>query len=394
MGPNDWRLIPPSKREIFNLKDITDETNHFLSIAMRTGLSAFALEVYQVPGEETCRFHFYFHLNESIQFRDVNGEIASILGLAMWMECQEPRVGELTVRFVIESRPFYEALASFQFPLKNAWRSHDINTTLLTIVNVIQGIPQELCEDDRFDLTKFRFWPMGDVTRGYRDVLSQWMVRLSNNGFVGWCAYEHTTEEVTFLEDYDRFDENDLASQSFASLIKFEYTTNRQYDEDDFLIVNMKVKKIRRGVWVSRDFERVFYHNGDKLPYEGPLAWMGYESDSDDSSDGGDNPDSGVQYSSDDQYETDSEFETVSHGDVASQYAYEDEYDVDSRDDTESHYDTASHYEIQSQVQFESDGQSDSQDETDSQDDADSLYDTESLDDTDGVVSRARAASI
>ncbi|RGP70057.1 hypothetical protein FSPOR_4349 [Fusarium sporotrichioides] len=367
MDPNDWRLIPPSKREIFNLKDITDETNHFLTIAMRTGLTAFALEVYQVPGEETCRFHFYFHLNESIQLRDVNGELASIRGLAMWMECQEPRVGELTVRFVIETRPFYGALASFQFPLKNAWRSHDINTTLLTIVNVLQGIP---------------FWPMGDVTRGYRDVLSQWMVRLSNNGFVGWCAYEQTTEDVTFLEDYDRFDENDLASQSFANLIKFEYTNNRQYDEDAFLIVNMKVKKIRRGVWVSRDFERVFYHNGDKLPYEGPLAWMGYESDSDDSSDGGDNPDSGGQYSSDDQYDTDSEFETVSHSDVASQYADEDEYDVDS------------HYEIQSQVQFESDGQSDSQDETDNQDDADSLYDTESLDDTDGVVSRARAASI
>jgi hypothetical protein len=167
----DWRRISPPRREIFNLRDIIDQTNHFLNVAVRTGLISFALQVYRIPGDNACRFHFYVHLNESIQFRDTNGDVASIRGLAMWMECQDHLTGELTVRFVIKHRPFFRTLASFEFPIKHAWRPYDGNIILLDIINVLRGTAVGIPEHDRANLTHFRFWPMVSLTRGHRDAL-------------------------------------------------------------------------------------------------------------------------------------------------------------------------------------------------------------------------------
>ncbi|RGP78708.1 hypothetical protein FLONG3_3163 [Fusarium longipes] len=272
----DWRQIPPPRREIFNLDDIVNQTNHFLNVAVRTGLISFALQVYQIPGEDTSRYHFYFHLNESIQFRDTSGDVASIHGLAMWMECQEPLKGELTVRFVIKHRPFFRALASFEFPIKNAWRPYDANVILLDIINVLRGTAMEVPDHDRVNLTQFRFWPMGTVNRGYRDALTQWMVRLNNNEYVGWWCFEQSVKDTVIEASSD---DELLSSHMFGSIIGSEYTTENHYDNDFFLVVNMKRKPIRRGVWMHMSYERILRHHGTALPYEGPLAWAEIENE-------------------------------------------------------------------------------------------------------------------
>lgn len=80
-------------------------------------------------------------------------------------------MGELTVRFVIEDRKFFQALASFEFPLKDAGRPYNMNLKLLDIINILRGTARELPDNDRVNLTLFRFWPIGQATRGYRDAL-------------------------------------------------------------------------------------------------------------------------------------------------------------------------------------------------------------------------------
>ncbi|KAK6712947.1 hypothetical protein SNK05_007396 [Fusarium graminearum] len=152
MDSNHWKLIPASRREIFDLEDI-DKRPIVSSMLLCVPVST------RSPS------------STSIQFRDVEGNVASIVGLAMWMESYGPRWGTLIVRFVIRDCPFPgPLLANFQFPLRDAQTSRCTN--LLDVINPLRGVPgEELDDESRFDLTQFRFCPFSDDIRGYRDVL-------------------------------------------------------------------------------------------------------------------------------------------------------------------------------------------------------------------------------
>ncbi|KAM0232022.1 hypothetical protein ACHAPO_008056 [Fusarium lateritium] len=270
MDVTDWRQIPPPRREIFSVDDIVGRTNHFLNVNVCSGLDDFALQVYQVPGETSCRWHFYFELATTFKFRDTRGEEVNIVGLAMWMDREGWRDGDLTVRFVIQERPFYRPLATFVFPLQDPWRS-DIKVTMLTLVNVLRGTTISPGED-RSNLTKFKFWPLEFIpleepeTRGSRDVLTQWMVRWNRKGYVGWECTEGLFEDKTALRA-GRLHHGALDSDTFGNIIRIQFTTENDIERDEVLTITMRSKRIRAGHWMT-GFERTLLHNGEILPYE------------------------------------------------------------------------------------------------------------------------------
>ncbi|KAJ4267202.1 hypothetical protein NW762_003303 [Fusarium torreyae] len=266
---NDWRQIPPPARELFNLDDIVNQTNGFLNIAVRSGLVSFSLHVYQPPGERTCRWHFYVHLNESLQFCDTNGEYASIRGLAFWMKPVENGLaGELAIRFVVGHRPFMHPIANFEFPLKNANRPYDQNLTFIDLINVLQGSAQGLPYAEKGNLLRFQFWAGQEGWNGHRDALTQWMVRLNKTQIVGWRYFDKTTEDAYFEGDLEALEE-----PSFDRVIGVTFTTDGVEDKAGFINVVITPKRIRRGVFLSGRVLRVTSQNGATLPYEGPAAW-------------------------------------------------------------------------------------------------------------------------
>jgi hypothetical protein len=103
------------------------------------------------------------------------------------------------------------------------------------------------------------------------------MVRLNNNEIVGWWCFEQSVEDI-ILEDHTN--EAVSTSNMFRSIIGKDFSTEDHDDDEAFLIVHMKRRSIRRGVWVVTDWERVLRHHGVDLPYEGPYAWIVGESDS------------------------------------------------------------------------------------------------------------------
>lgn len=171
MNFKTWKRIPASHREIFDLEDIDKKSSYILNAAVRSGVTSFSLQVCPVRGDQTCRYHFYLELDTSIWFLDIEGNITSIRGLAMWMECCGPGWGELTIGFVIRDRPFSgPLLANFEFPLRDTQTSGCIN--LLHLIKLLRGVQrEELHDENRFDLTKFLFCPLSQEICGYRDAL-------------------------------------------------------------------------------------------------------------------------------------------------------------------------------------------------------------------------------
>ncbi|WZH47788.1 hypothetical protein QYS62_008947 [Fusarium acuminatum] len=266
---NDWRQIPPPQREIFNLDDIRDQTNHFLNVVARTGLISFSLQVYQLPGQSICRYHLYFDLNESLQFRDSQGDVASIHALAMWMEpLDDGLMAELSIRMVIKHRPFMHPLASFEFPLKNAGRPYCQNLNLIDIINTLQGSAAELPDTERANLLRFKFWITQDGLRGYRDVLTQWMIRLNNTEIVGWFCFNQSIEDAWYEDPEDV-----LKDITFGSIIAAALTSDQTKDLEDMITVQIARIPIRRGLWLDRNFIRTTFQHGERLPYEGPYEW-------------------------------------------------------------------------------------------------------------------------
>ncbi|CEI63168.1 hypothetical protein FVEN_g292 [Fusarium venenatum] len=273
MDVTNWRQIPPSRREIFSIEDIVGRTNHFLNVNVCSGLAAFALQVYQVPGETSCRWHFYFELAQSFKFRDIQGKEVNIIGLAMWMEREGWRDGDLTVRFMIKERPFYRPLATFVFPLHDPWCPDDVKVTMLTLVNVLRGTTLGPGED-RSNLTRFKFWHLEFVPsedpeiRGPRDALTQWMICWNKKGYVGWDCCEGIFEDDTVLED-DGLRSGAIDSDAFGNIIGIQFTTEDDIEQERALTVSMRSKRICAGYWIT-GFERVLFHNNEILPYKMP----------------------------------------------------------------------------------------------------------------------------
>ncbi|CZS82803.1 unnamed protein product [Fusarium graminearum] len=272
MDSNHWKLIPTSRREIFDLEDIDKKANRILNVAMRSSLNSFSLQVCPVRGDEVCHYHFYFELGKRIQFRDVEGNVTSIVGLAMWMESYGPHWGTLIVRFVIRDRPFPgPLLANFQFPLRDAQTSRCTN--LLDVINLLRGVPgEELDDESRFDLTQFRFCPFSDDIRGYRDALTQWMIRLCNNDFVGWWSHRQSivnTIYVLNLDDYEGDEYSDEhGNNGFGRSIGLNYYHNAELTTEGRLIVHMTPRLIRCGVWIDPEFHRAERFGEVDLPHE------------------------------------------------------------------------------------------------------------------------------
>ncbi|KAM0353033.1 hypothetical protein ACHAPU_001919 [Fusarium lateritium] len=266
---NNWHRIPPPQREIFNLDDVRNQTNHFLNVVARTGLVSFSLQVYQVPGETNCRYHFYCDLNESVQFRDAHCEIASIHAVALWMEPKDDGLtGELNVRMVIKHRPFMYPLASFEFPLKNAGGPCHQNLSLINVINILQGSAVNLPETERTNLLRFKFWTSQGNLRGYRDVLTQWMIRLNNTETVGWFCFDQSVGDADYVDL-----EEVMEDIAFGSLIAGVFTSDLTPDLERMIKVQVKYNPVRRGLWLDRRVDRTTSQHGERLPYEGPLDW-------------------------------------------------------------------------------------------------------------------------
>ncbi|KAF5025569.1 hypothetical protein F66182_2377 [Fusarium sp. NRRL 66182] len=262
----DWRLIPPPKREIFKLGDVRDQTDSFLNVVVRTGLVSFSLQFYQVENQPGCRVHFYMALNEHLQFRDVDDGMASIKGIAMWMSPTGDRLaGEFVIRLLIDSRPFMNPLASFEFSLKNSTKSYEMNLNAIDLINALQGTAQCLPYAEKSNLLRFNFWARRDGYAGYRDALTQWMVRLNNVGIVGWNYIKQGVEDAKFDSEDAALDE-----PTFDRIIGTSLTSDERLDMDGFFAIHVAKKPIRRGHWISSGVIRATSQNGARLPYEGP----------------------------------------------------------------------------------------------------------------------------
>ncbi|KAM0306797.1 hypothetical protein ACHAPM_001370 [Fusarium culmorum] len=246
MNFKTWKRTPASRREIFDLEDIDKKSSHILNAAVRSGVTSFSLQVYPVRGDQTCRYHFYLELDTRIWFRDVEGNIARIRGLAMWMECYRHGWGELTIGFTSGC------------------------ITLLHLINLLRGVPREELDDEsRFDLTKFRFCPLSQELRDYRDALTQWMVRLCNSEFVGWWSHHQSVVNTVYVDDYEgvEYSDEDL-NNAFGRIIGLNYYHNAEFTAERRLIVHMRTRLIRRGVWLDLEFYRAEYFGEIDLPYE------------------------------------------------------------------------------------------------------------------------------
>jgi len=180
MDTNDWHQAPIEQREIFTFRDIVEcQPQHVLYSAVRIGLISCSLQAFQEELNGQTFYHLHFELNENFTFSDEYKQTVTVCGLAMWMECKEHNAGDLNVHFVVEERPFFSPLVSFDFPLKGAAdKGREKNLNLLHIIGVLQGKPEELAEllPNEFpsNLLRFRFSPLtrvDDEPRGYRDAL-------------------------------------------------------------------------------------------------------------------------------------------------------------------------------------------------------------------------------
>lgn len=180
MDTNDWRQAPSEDLEIFTFKDIVEcQPQHVFYSAIRIGLISCSLQAFQEELNGQTFYHLHFELNENFTFVDEYKQTVTVCGLAMWMECKEDNAGDLNVHFVVEERPFFSPLVSFDFPLNGAAdKGREKNINLLHIIEVLQGKSEELAEllPNEFpsNLLRFRFSPLtrvGDEPRGYRDAL-------------------------------------------------------------------------------------------------------------------------------------------------------------------------------------------------------------------------------
>ncbi|KAF9769048.1 hypothetical protein IL306_013604 [Fusarium sp. DS 682] len=249
----DWTLIPAPVRDTFTLTDIRNQTDLFLNVVVRTGLVSFALNVYQEEDEPGSRYHFFFELNESILFCNRDNRRYSIYGVAMWMEPGPDGKGELTVRFAIRQDVFMHALASWEFPLKNANKDERENVILIDLINILQGSAKGLPMEERTNLLRFN---------------TQWMVRLHNTEMVGWYSFNQAVEDAYFEDDDDC-----IGSHEFSNLIGVELTSDGIPDSLNMITVEVKSQPVRRGLWLDNKVNRVTMHHDARLPYEGPPDW-------------------------------------------------------------------------------------------------------------------------
>ncbi|PTD06479.1 hypothetical protein FCULG_00007065 [Fusarium culmorum] len=142
--------------------------------------------------------------------------------------------------------------------------------TLLHLINLLRGVPREELDDEsRFDLTKFRFCPLSQELRDYRDALTQWMVRLCNSEFVGWWSHHQSVVNTVYVDDYEgvEYSDEDL-NNAFGRIIGLNYYHNAEFTAERRLIVHMRTRLIRRGVWLDLEFYRAEYFGEIDLPYE------------------------------------------------------------------------------------------------------------------------------
>ncbi|KAF4957972.1 hypothetical protein FGADI_2801 [Fusarium gaditjirri] len=242
----DWEKVPPPARDTFTLSDILGQTDPHLAVVSRTGLIAMSLQYYQLPGETECRQHFFFELNENVLFADEDGNRTAIHGFAMWMAPTADSKAELTVRFRLKSEPFMEALLSFGFDLKNSKKDPKENLILIDFIN-----------------------ETGGKLYGYRDALLQWMMRLSNAGFLSWDCIEMDFEEANFAGDGEY-----MGDLKFDLIIHNKFKSDPNELGDNMKrIIDVEKTPIKRGVWLDEKFTRPLYYKLAKLPYEGPPAW-------------------------------------------------------------------------------------------------------------------------
>ncbi|RBR05268.1 uncharacterized protein FIESC28_11399 [Fusarium coffeatum] len=260
---NDWRQAPIEDREIFNFHDILEcQHHHVLYHVLRIGLSSFSLQAFQDDQTGQTFYHFYFELDEEFTFVDEFKDTVSVCGLALWMECkEEDNGGDLNVQFVIEERPFYSPLVSFEFPLQDANMGRENDLNLLHIIGAIQGRSDELEDllpnEYPSNLLRFRFSPLtrvDDEPRGYRDALLQWFIRLNKVGYVRWSSVAQTVEDVVL--NMQNSEETPTAqAMMFSDIIGHKFTADGSL-HDGFRVVE----------------GRVYHHEGVDMPYE-PL-WV------------------------------------------------------------------------------------------------------------------------
>ncbi|KAM5350333.1 hypothetical protein ACJ41O_006838 [Fusarium nematophilum] len=260
---NDWTTIPPPRRESFTIDDIRHCTDPHLAVVMRTGITALFLEFHQLPGEHRSRAHFFFRLNEAVYFRDHDGHRGNIKGCAIWMGPSGYGLhGVVKLRFLIGKRPFVAPLASFRFPLHHAELDYTEHDTMIDVVNLLQGSAAGLPELHRSDLTRFRFAMGREGWEGSRDVLIQWMIRLSLMGIVDWKYTDQMIEDAEYIGIDATNDGN-----TFDQIIGQSLSSDEFLDEEGYFTVEIVPRRVRRGEFLSSRVMRVTSHKGAFLPY-------------------------------------------------------------------------------------------------------------------------------
>ncbi|RSL97187.1 hypothetical protein CEP52_011032 [Fusarium oligoseptatum] len=250
-----------AKAETFSMEQIRRGRNPIMNIAVRGTINRFALEFYLLPGERRSRSHVLVDFDEKIRFRDAEGHVADIKGLAIWMKnVGDDFDGELHVRYVIEGRHFVEPLARFQFPLVNADKPVSEHITTIDVINVLQGLLGQFPAIHRKTLTEFTFRLHKGRYLGCRDAITQWMIRLNLAGVVGW---HYTRQEVDKVEYIGR---QAVSGRGFDTMIDQNFASDMVRDEWGFLSVVVKVSPVCRAIWQPNTY-RVIKHAGKDLPY-------------------------------------------------------------------------------------------------------------------------------
>ncbi|EEU42694.1 uncharacterized protein NECHADRAFT_84187 [Fusarium vanettenii 77-13-4] len=250
-----------AKAETFSMEQIRRARNPIMNIAVRGTINRFSLEFFLLPGERRSRSHVLVELDEKIRFRDSEGNVADIKGLAMWMKnVGDEFDGELHVRYVVEGRHFVEPLARFQFPLVNATKPVSEHVTTIDVINVLQGLIGELPAIHRKTLTQFTFRLHKGRLLGCRDAVTQWMIRLNLAGMVGW---HYTHQEVENVEYIGR---QAVSGRGFDTMIDQNFASDMVRDEWGYLSVIVKISPVCRAIWQPNTY-RVIKHAGKDLPY-------------------------------------------------------------------------------------------------------------------------------
>ncbi|KAM0424483.1 hypothetical protein ACHAPT_010408 [Fusarium lateritium] len=250
-----------AEKETFSMEDLRAGRNIIMNIAVRGTICRIGIEFYLVPGERRSRAHAVVDFDEKIRFRDAEGKVQDIKGLAMWMKnTGDDFDGSLHVRYIIADRPFVEPLARFYFPLANTDLPVAEHVSTIDVINVLQGLRGDLPAIHRTTLTEFTFRLRNKRLLGSRDAIAQWMVRLSMAGLVGWHYLSQDVENVEYIG------RQAVSGRGFDTMIDQNFASDMKRDEWGILNVVVKVSPVARAIW-RPDTYRVMKHAGKDLPY-------------------------------------------------------------------------------------------------------------------------------